>query len=192
MYAVIKTGGKQYRVSLGDVIQVEKLNAELGSEVTIQDVLLIGGETPVIGSPLVANAKVAFVVTKQAKTRKMIVFKKKRRQSYRKFKTHRQPFTELFVTAIHTPDGKVAKATTEPNVVDVAKMRSERLEERTRAKRRAEGTLKTKGSDSASSGEGSASTTKKAAKKKTAKKAAKKVAKKATKKKTAKKVTKKK
>ncbi len=189
MYAVIKTGGKQYRVAAGDVIQVEKLDAELGSKIELKDVLLLGGDTPVIGRPLVANASVTVVVTKQARTRKQIVFKKKRRQSYRKFQTHRQDFTELFVLSITTPDGKTDKATTEPRIVDVAKVRDERLALRTRALRRAQGTLK---SVAGSSSEPETDTKGKPAAKAAKAGGKKKVAKKATKKKVAKKATKKK
>ncbi len=186
MYAVIKTGGKQYRVAAGDVIQVEKLDAKLGSQLDLKEVLLVGGDTPLIGKPLVANALVTAVVTKQAKTRKQIVFKKKRRQSFRKFKTHKQMFTELFVLSITLPDGKVTKATTEPHISDVAQEREERLAERSRATRRAEGTLKAvRGAASTTDDEAkpkARAAAKGATKKKVAKKTAKKVAKKATKK----------
>lgn len=128
MYAVISTGGKQYTVKPGDVIQVEKLNQDLGAQFEIKDVLLVGGEATHVGQPLVKNAAVTVVVTKQAKTRKVTVFKKKRRQSYRKHNTHRQEFTELFVVSIAGPDGKSAKADSEPVVRDMAKVRTERIE----------------------------------------------------------------
>src|SRR5437868_14614107 len=106
MYAIIRTGGKQYKVQAGDVLQVDKLEQDLGKEFNIGEVLMIGGESAVIGQPLVKNASVTVVVTKQARTRKKIVFKKKRRQGYRKFATHKQDFTEIFIKAITTPDGK--------------------------------------------------------------------------------------
>lgn len=130
MYAIVRTGGKQYRVQPGDVIRVEKLDSDLGSEVVLTDILLVGGETPVVGQPTVKNAKVTAVVTKQTKDRKVIIFKKKRRQGYRRFKTHRQPFSELFIKAISL-DGKTAKADTEAVVIDVTKVREERFAQRT-------------------------------------------------------------
>lgn len=127
MYAVIRTGGKQYTVKPGDILQVELLDRDLGSEFDINDVLMVGGESTHFGQPHVKDAKVTVVVTKQAKTRKIIVFKKKRRHSYRKFKTHRQHFTELFVKSITSPDGQVAKTETDPKVVNVEKVRSDRI-----------------------------------------------------------------
>ena len=134
MYAIIRTGGKQYRVQAGDVIRVEKLEQGLGSEFDVTDVLMVGGESPVIGQPTVKNAKVTVVVTKQTKDRKVIIFKKKRRQGYRRFKTHRQPFTELFVKAISL-DGQTSKAEAQANVVDVDQQRQQKIQERTEVKR---------------------------------------------------------
>lgn len=130
MYAIIKTGGKQYKVQAGDVLQIEKLDQELGSEFNIGDVLMIGGEKAHVGTPTVKNAKVTVVVTKQAKTRKVIVFKKKRRQGYRKFATHKQNFTEIFVKSITSPDGQVSKSDATPEVKDMAKLRLERIEQK--------------------------------------------------------------
>lgn len=128
MYAIIRTGGKQYTVKPGDILHVEKLEKDLGSEFDIQDVLMLGGEQTHIGQPLVKNAKVTVVVTKQARTRKVIVFKKKRRHSFRKFKTHKQQFTELFVKSITSPDGKTAASDEKPVVKDMAAIRDERIE----------------------------------------------------------------
>lgn len=126
MYAIIKTGGKQYKVQPGDVIRVEKLEQTLGSEFDLTEVLMVGGESQMIGQPTVKNAKVTVVVTKQTKDRKVIIFKKKRRQGYRRFKTHRQPFTELFVKSISV-DGKVSKSDSQANVIDVDKSRQEKI-----------------------------------------------------------------
>ncbi|WP_413943690.1 50S ribosomal protein L21 [Bdellovibrio sp. HCB-162] len=173
MYAIIRTGGKQYKVQAGDVVQVDKLEQKLGAEFDINEILMVGGESTHVGQPLVKGAKVTVVVTKQAKTKKEIVFKKKRRQGYRKFATHKQEFTELFVKAITSPDGKVAKTDESANVVDVAAVRAEKAQARVAArKERAEN-------------KGTAEVVKKAAKKvakkKVAKKAVKKTAKKATK-----------
>jgi large subunit ribosomal protein L21 len=185
MYAVIRTGGKQYTVKPGDVLHVEKLEQKLGSEVTISDVLLVGGDKVHVGQPLVKDAAVTIVITKQARTRKLIVFKKKRRHSYRKFKTHKQDFTEIFVKAI-TMAGKTEKANTEPQVKDMAAIRLQRIEDKVAA--RQERVSKT-GEDR----EEAAPKVAKSAKKKVTKKAgAKKSVKKASaKKKTAKKTAKK-
>ena len=128
MYAIIKTGGKQYKVQAGDVLQVEKLDQDLGSEFNIVEVLMIGGDKAHVGTPMVKNAAVTVVVTKQAKTRKVIVFKKKRRQGYRKFGTHKQFFTELFVKSITSPDGQVSKTDATPEVKDMAALRIERVQ----------------------------------------------------------------
>lgn len=127
MYAVIRTGGKQYRVAPGDTIRVEKLEQELGSKLDLTEVLMVGGENPVIGNPLVKNAKVHLVITRQDKDPKVIVFKKKRRQGYRRLKGHRQLFTELFVQSI-VLDGNKVEAETEPKIVDVVARRQERAE----------------------------------------------------------------
>jgi len=135
MYAIIRTGGKQYTVKPGDVLQVEKLDKELGSEFDINEVLLVGGDAVHAGQPLVKNAKVTVVVTKQARTRKILVFKKKRRHSYRKFATHRQLFTEIFVKSITSPDGQVTKSDASPNVIDVDQAREAKLQSKVDARR---------------------------------------------------------
>ncbi|MNJ91128.1 50S ribosomal protein L21 [compost metagenome] len=172
MYAIFRTGGKQYKVQAGDVIQVDKLDQKLGSEFDINDVLMVGGESTHVGQPLVKGAKVTVVVTKQAKTRKQIVFKKKRRQGYRKFATHKQEFTELFVKAI-SMDGKVTKSDESANVVDVAAVRAEKAQGRVSARKER---VENKGT-----AEVVKKAAKKVAKKKVAKKVVKKTAKKATK-----------
>ena len=130
MYAIIKTGGKQYKVQAGDVLQVEKLDQDLGSEFNIIEVLMIGGDKSHIGTPTVKNAIVTAVVTKQARSRKVIVFKKKRRQGYRKFGTHKQYFTELFIKSITSPDGQSSKTDATPVVKDMALVRTERIEQK--------------------------------------------------------------
>ncbi len=110
MYAVIKTGGKQYKVAANDVIEVERLSAEPGDVVEITDVLLVGGEgTPVVGAPLVAGAKVSAKVLEQHRGKKIIVFKKRRRKHYQRKNGHRQLLTKLQITEILT-DGKKAAA----------------------------------------------------------------------------------
>jgi large subunit ribosomal protein L21 len=101
MYAVIKTGGKQYRVTAGDVISVEKLAAEPGSTVSLDEVLMVGEEgSPTIGTPTVAGASVKAEVLDQTRGDKIIVFKKKRRQGYRRKAGHRQDLTVLRITDI--------------------------------------------------------------------------------------------
>jgi large subunit ribosomal protein L21 len=101
MYAVVRTGGKQYRVAKDDVIVVEKLNADAGADIELDQVLLLDdGSAPVIGTPLVDGARVAVTVLDQARTDKVIVFKRKRRKDYRRTKGHRQDVTVLRVTEI--------------------------------------------------------------------------------------------
>ncbi len=96
MYAVIKTGGKQYRVAEGDVLTVEKLNAEAGSEVVFDEVLTVVNDADVkIGQPVVEGAKVTAKVVEQGKGEKILVFKYKAKSNYRKRQGHRQPFTKV-------------------------------------------------------------------------------------------------
>ena len=101
MFAVIKTGGKQYKVAKDDVIAVEKLAGEAGKSVEIKDVLMLsdGGKVE-LGSPTLAGAKVKAEVLKQFRDDKVIVFKKRRRKNYRRKKGHRQELTMLKITAI--------------------------------------------------------------------------------------------
>lgn len=100
MYAVIKTGGKQYKVSEGDTIKVEKLAGETGESIEISDVLMVGGEEVKIGAPLLPDAKVSARIVEQGKDKKILVFKSKRRKGYRKTNGHRQPITRLRITGI--------------------------------------------------------------------------------------------
>jgi large subunit ribosomal protein L21 len=97
MFAVIKTGGKQYKVAPNDVIRVEKLDGNVGDSVTLNEVLLIGDK---IGKPTVSGASVTATVLEQARADKVIIFKKKRRQNYRRKKGHRQDLTVLRITAV--------------------------------------------------------------------------------------------
>ena len=121
MYAIIRTGGKQYRVKAGDVIRVEKFDGDLGSEMNLTDVVFVGGDKNFIGTPVVKNAIVSVVITNQARGPKVVIFKKKRRQGYRRTNGHRQPFTEIFVKAISNPDGQTSKADSEPRVYNAEK-----------------------------------------------------------------------
>jgi len=101
MFAVVKTGGKQYKVAQGDVFQVEKLDVEAGKSVDLSEVLMLcEGDKITIGAPFVAGASVAAEVVSQNRTGKLIIFKKKRRQNYRRKNNHRQSYTVLKVTAI--------------------------------------------------------------------------------------------
>lgn len=104
MYAVVRTGGKQYRVSKGDQIRVEKLPGGVGEEITFEDVLMIGGQPEVqIGRPSVPGAKVAARILEQDRARKVVVFKYKRRKGYSKKQGHRQSFTRIEITDILAP-----------------------------------------------------------------------------------------
>ncbi len=110
MYAIIRTGGKQVKVSKGDIVRVERLDGEKGAKVTLGDVLLVGdGDKVTVGTPLVAGASVAATVEEQIRDKKVIVFKKKRRQNYRRKQGHRQSLTVLKITDIST-GGKSASA----------------------------------------------------------------------------------
>lgn len=100
MYAVIETGGKQYRVSTGDVIKVERLPAEAGSNVTFDRVLMVGGETPKVGNPLVEGSSVVGQVEEHGKADKVLIIKFKRRQKYRRKQGHRQQYTQVRITDI--------------------------------------------------------------------------------------------
>ncbi|AJA48407.1 50S ribosomal protein L21 [Clostridium pasteurianum DSM 525 = ATCC 6013] len=101
MYAVLVTGGKQYKVSEGDVIFVEKLEAEVDSNVELTSVLAVGKEDGlVIGKPVVEGAKVVAKVAEQGKAKKVIVFKYKRKKDYRRKQGHRQPYTKLLIEKI--------------------------------------------------------------------------------------------
>lgn len=100
MYAVIRTGGKQYRVTEGDVFRVEKLTGEPGSQIVFEDILMLGGEKVAIGRPNVAGAKVTAEIVAQKRDKKVIVFKLLRRKRYRRKRGHRQSYTELRVTGV--------------------------------------------------------------------------------------------
>jgi len=98
MYAVIKTGGQQYRVSPGDKLKIEKLEAEAGSDVVFDEVLLIGGGDSVqVGTPTVANAKVTAKVQEHGRGKKVIIYKYKRRKGYHKKQGHRQDYTLVLI-----------------------------------------------------------------------------------------------
>ncbi|HZK38479.1 MAG TPA: 50S ribosomal protein L21 [Clostridia bacterium] len=101
MYAIIETGGKQYRVKEGDILLVEKLEAEQGDIITIEDVLAVSKDGKLtVGSPIVDGAKVEAKVVEQGKSKKVIIFKYKPKKDYRKKRGHRQPYTKLVIDKI--------------------------------------------------------------------------------------------
>ena len=102
MYAVIRTGGKQYKVAEGDWVDIEKLDADVGATVNFEDVLLVGTDAETtIGTPNVAGASVTATVETQGKADKVIVFKYRRRQNYRRRNGHRQLYTRVNITKIN-------------------------------------------------------------------------------------------
>lgn len=100
MFAIIKTGGKQYKVSEGDVIKVEKIEAEAGDKIEFDQVLMVAGDDVKVGSPVVEGAKVSAEVLDQKKDKKIIIFKFKAKKNYRKKKGHRQPYTLVKIEKI--------------------------------------------------------------------------------------------
>jgi large subunit ribosomal protein L21 len=101
VYAIIRTGGKQYRVVPGEVVRFELLDAEVGASVTLDDVLFVGGEDDVqVGAPRLENAAVVGTVVEQGRDRKVRVFKHKRRKHYRRTKGHRQSFTAVKIERV--------------------------------------------------------------------------------------------
>jgi large subunit ribosomal protein L21 len=102
MYAVIKTGGKQYRVAENDVLEVEKLAGEAGGAIEFTEVLMVGeGESVKVGKPLISGAKVTAELVEQTRGPKLIAFKKRRRKNSRRKKGHRQDLTKVRITGIH-------------------------------------------------------------------------------------------
>jgi len=170
MYAVFRTGGKQYRASEGDRLRIEKIDADEGSDVSFDDVLLVGeGSDIKVGSPTVAGTAVSARVVRQGKSRKVGVVKFRRRQNYLRQGSHRQFFTEIEITSIGAGAAKPAAAKKADADEPAAKKKASKKKVAKKATKK---------------------TAKKAAKKtakKAAKKTAKKTAKKAAKKTTAKK-----
>ncbi len=101
MYAIVRTGGKQYQVACGDQLRVEKLEGNVGDSVSLDDVLLVAdGENITVGQPVVENAKVTAKIAEQGRGKKIVVFKKKRRKGYRLKRGHRQSYTALKIENI--------------------------------------------------------------------------------------------
>lgn len=103
MYAIIATGGKQYKVSEGDIIRVEKLGVSAGDTYTFDQVLLVNDGDVLVGSPAVEGASVEAEVVKDGRSKKVIVYKYKRKTGYHKKNGHRQSYTEVKIKQIHTP-----------------------------------------------------------------------------------------
>ena|ERR1700733_3803029 len=101
MFAVIRTGGKQYKVAKDDVISVEKLIGDAGGTITFGEVLMLGGDSPQSGAPLIKGASVVAEIVAQERGDKVIAFKKKRRKNTHRKRGHRQHFTKVKITEIH-------------------------------------------------------------------------------------------
>ena len=111
MFAVIKTGGKQYHVAPDDVIRIEKIAGDAGEAVTFEEVLLVGGDgEPQVGAPMIEGASVTGEIVEQARTRKIIIFKKRRRKNSRRRNGHRQHQTVVRITDILAAGAKAKKA----------------------------------------------------------------------------------
>jgi large subunit ribosomal protein L21 len=109
MFAVIRTGGKQYRVAAGETFEVERLPGEAGDQVAFSEVLMLGGDAATVGSPLVAGASVAAEIVEQRRGPKIIIFKKRRRHNSRRKNGHRQDYTLVRITEILTDGTKAAR-----------------------------------------------------------------------------------
>ena len=121
MYAVVKTGGKQYRVAKDDVLKIERLTGDEGDIITLDEVLMIGdGADVTLGAPLIAGASVAAEIVEQTRGPKIVIFKKRRRQNYRRKKGHRQMLTVVRITDILTDGAKPSakKAAAKPCLAD--------------------------------------------------------------------------
>jgi large subunit ribosomal protein L21 len=100
MFAVIRTGGKQYKVAKDDVISIERLDGDAGAKITFGEVMMLGGDAPKHGAPLIKGASVTAEVVEQGKGEKVVAFKKKRRKNTHRKRGHRQHFTKVKITGI--------------------------------------------------------------------------------------------
>ena len=114
MYAIIKTGGKQYRVQQGDEFRVEKLDAKVGDKVVFDEVVAVGGDKLIVGTPFVEGYVVNAEVLEQGKGDKIVIYKYKAKKDYRRKNGHRQPYTLVKITGIGEGKGKSAKAADKP------------------------------------------------------------------------------
>jgi len=136
MFAVIRTGGKQYRVAPNDIIEVEKIAGQPGDIVELAEVLLLGGDKgPQTGSPTISGALVAAEVIEQRRGDKIVVFKKKRRSTYRRKNGHRQELTALRITEILTGGKKPSKAPPKPEAKRAEKAPKAKTESKQAAKK---------------------------------------------------------
>lgn len=101
MYAIIKTGGKQYKVTEGDIIKIEKLGVDAGETITFDEVLAVNNGSLVVGDPIVKDANVSATVIEEGKSKKIVVFRYKRKTGYNKKKGHRQPYTKVKIEKIN-------------------------------------------------------------------------------------------
>lgn len=101
MYAIIETGGKQFKVSEGDIINIEKIDVEVGQSYDFTNVLMISNDDLKVGNPFLASAKVTATVVEQAKDKKIVIFKYKPKKDHRKKRGHRQPFTKVKIEKIN-------------------------------------------------------------------------------------------
>ncbi len=148
MYAVVKTGGKQYRVSKDDILKVERLAGEAGDVVTLDDVLMLGdGKDVTVGAPKVAGASVAAEILEQGRAPKITIFKKRRRQNYRRKQGHRQLLTVLKVTDILTDGAKPKPAAKKAAKKAGPKSEPAKAEEKTAAPKTATPKAAEKGAD---------------------------------------------
>ena len=129
MYAIIKTGGKQYRVQENDVLKVEKLNAAVGETVTFDEVVAVGGDKLQVGTPFVEGCAVQAEVLEQGKNEKVIIFKYKAKKDYRKKQGHRQPYTMIKITSLDgkAPAKAVKAAEAKEEVKNLASMKKDEL-----------------------------------------------------------------
>ena len=136
MFAVIRTGGKQYRVAPNDIIEIEKVAGNPGDIIELSEVILLGGDGgPKTGSPTIAGALVAAEVIEQKLSDKIVVFKKKRRANYRRKKGHRQALTALRITEILTDGKKPSKAAPKPEPKKTDKATEARTDKKPAAKK---------------------------------------------------------
>ena len=128
MFAVIKTGGRQYRVVPNDVLEIGKIAGDVGTIVQLGEVLMLGGDTPVLGVPMVAGATVAAEVLDHKRGPKVIAFKKRRRKNSRRKRGHRQEYTVIRITEILT-DGKKPSKEAKPKAARKPKAKKEEAAE---------------------------------------------------------------
>jgi len=133
MFAVIKTGGKQYRVAADDLLKVEKIKGEPGEIVQFGEVLVVGGEPATIGTPTIEGASVAAEVVEQGRGPKVIAFKKRRRKNSRRKRGHRQEFTLVRITEILTDGAKPSKKAAAKPKTAAKRTRKPKVEEATEA-----------------------------------------------------------